>query len=122
MENGGDYLKKRMAKFLSCFIVVVLAAGTFLSSLPTEAAPTDILSIGPEEIVYDAATLDAKGLGGWADSPLGVVANGSGGFDFYSSNGGLITGTQVTTKTSGSLSDPAQTVVYNQKTITGLAE
>lgn len=113
-------MKKRMAKFLSYIIVVAFAANTFLYSVPSYAAPTDILSIGPEEIVYDAATLDAKGLGGWADSPLGVVANGSGGFDFYSSNGGLVTGTQVTTKTSGSLSDPAQTVVYNSKPIIGL--
>ena len=107
---------KKIVKFQPYFIVVVLMSGILLSCKTDSIKPLSIgLNIGSEEIVYTHATLVNKGLGYWADSPIGLLANSSGGLDFYTSNGG--SGIRSSSKTTGSLTDPAKTVIYSNKGI-----
>lgn len=82
-------------------------------------------TISDQDLLYSASTLTSKGLGGYPDDPLGVLKTGRDSYEFYGSNGGIKVGTetyreQSTVKTTGSLDDPANMVVYNSKVISGL--
>jgi hypothetical protein len=60
------------------------------------------LAIGPKETIYTASQRKAKGLSSWPDGNLGVVANGTGGLDFYGANSGS------PVKVTGTLTNPDQ--------------
>lgn len=59
------------------------------------------LTVGPKEVIYTKAQRRSKKLRTWPDGNLGVVANGSGGYDFYGANG------KKRVKTTGTLEAPA---------------
>ncbi|MFD0716152.1 hypothetical protein [Paenibacillus sp. GCM10027626] len=77
-------------------------------------------TISDRELVYDATQRSSKGLNYWADGQTGVIKTGRDSYDFYSGNGTGSPANARTVKSSGSLSDPAATVHYTTKSITGI--
>ena len=77
-----------------------------------DAAHAVDFSVGEREVIYSTKQRKAKKLQTWPDGSLGVVANGSGGYEFYGANG------RARVKTIGSLDDPARS--KSSVTITGV--
>jgi hypothetical protein len=100
----------------------MLAGRAVLGYVPTIRAAGPSLTFGPESVIYANGSTgnqmrqhcDAGGtcLNIWPDTPLGAVPDGS-GYDWYAASSG------VTAKTIGPLDDPAQTVDYAARPVTG---